>query len=339
MRGGERSLRFANVRGSVNRAPRPSTGCMGFLSELRYPTKWYSKLIMAALAVAFFSLLTTATVSGFLLYRIVSPVQSRGEINTKDFPGHPGDVTFDVPGMGRREGWFFPGLRSAPTIILCHGYQSNRGELLTLVTALQDNQYNVFVFDFDAHSASHGLTTFGFRETQELRAAIATVAQRDDVDRERLGLWGANLGGYTAIAVAAGDPRVRALAVDSVYDRPVEMLRLQFERSGLSPIPLMRGSVELGFQWLNSSYRHEPPLSARLPRLAGVPKLYIMGSDEPQLAQSTSELFRGSPEPREQVLLAHGNYVGMRDDEKRIYENRIASFFLLNLPPSGRPRR
>src|SRR5207302_9975402 len=54
---------------------------------------------------------------------------------------------------------------------------------------------------------------------------------------------------------------------------------------------------------------------------------------------STSELFRGSPEPREQVLLAHGNYVGMRDDEKRIYENRIASFFLLNLPPSGRPRR
>src|SRR5437879_1628908 len=135
MRGGERSLRFANVRGSVNRAPRPSTGCMGFLSELRYPTKWYSKLIMAALAVAFFSLLTTATVSGFLLYRIVSPIQSRGEINTKDFPGHPGDVTFDVPGMGRREGWFFPGLRSAPTIILCHGYQSNRGELLTLVTA------------------------------------------------------------------------------------------------------------------------------------------------------------------------------------------------------------
>jgi len=76
-----------------------------------------------------------------------------------------------------------------------------------------------------------------------------------------------------------------------------------------------------------------------VPRLAGVPKLYIMGSDEPQLAQSTSELFRGSPEPREQVLLAHGNYVGMRDDEKRIYENRIASFFLLNLPPSGRPRR
>src|SRR3989475_10076719 len=118
MRGGERSLRFANVLGSANRAPRPSTGCMGFLSELRYPTKWYSKLIMAALAVAFFSLLTTATVSGFLLYRIVSPVQSRGGLNTKDFPGHPCDATFDVPGMVRREGWLFPGFGPPPTTIL-----------------------------------------------------------------------------------------------------------------------------------------------------------------------------------------------------------------------------
>jgi len=305
---------------------------MGFISELRYPTKWYSKLITAALALAFFSLLATATISSFLLSRIVAPVQSHAEINTKDFPGHPDDVAFEVPGIGRREGWFFPGLRLAPTIILCHGYQSNRGELLTLVTALQDNQYNVFVFDFDAHGASRGFTTFGFRETLELRAAIAAVVQRDDVDRERLGLWGANLGGYTAIAVAAGDPRVRALAVDSVYDQPVEMLRLQFQRSGLSPLPLMQRSVELGFRWLNSYYRHEPVLSARLPRLAGVPKLYIMASDEPQLAQSSRELFLRSPEPREQVILAHGNYADMQDDEKRIYENRIVSFFLLNLP-------
>lgn len=307
---------------------------MALISELRYPTKWYAKLITAALALLVFVLLAATAVSGFLVYRIVSPAQSRAEINTKDFPGRPDAVWFTVPGLGTREGWFFPGLRTAPTVILCHGYQSNRGELLTLVTALQDHQYNVFLFDFASHGASPGRSTLGYRETQELLAAIAAVARRDDIDPRRFGLWGTNIGGYAAIAAATADSRVRAFAVDSVYDRPIEMLRLQVERSGLGTLPLVGRFAEAGFGWLNRSYRHEPPLSLRLGRLAGVAKLYISANDDPELAQSTRELFLHSPGPREQAILAKGNYAGMLDDEKHLYEDRIVNFFILNLPPT-----
>src|SRR6185437_4112097 len=45
-----------------------------------------------------------------------------------------------------------------------------------------------------------------------------------------------------------------------------------------------------------------------------------------------------SPEPHELVNLPHGNYTGMLDDEKHNYENRIVTFFLTNLPPSGQKR-
>ena len=312
---------------------------MSLLSEFRNPTRWYSQLIAAILALAFFALLATGTISGFLVYRILSPAHSRAEINLENFPGHPGVLTFNVPGVGSREGWFFPGLRSAPTILLCHGYQSNRGELLTLVTALQDHQYNVFLFDFASHGSSSGLTTLGFRETRELHAAIEAVARRDDVDRSRFGLWGTNLGGYAVIAAAAADPRVRAFVADSVHNQPADMVRLQVERSGLGALPFMERSAQLAFEWLNYSYRHEPPLSERLSRLSGVAKLYIQAADDPVLAESTQELFVRSAEPREQVILPKGNYVGMLDEEKRRYENRIVSFFLLNLPPSGGARR
>ncbi len=312
---------------------------MGLISELRYPTKWYAKLLAIILALSFFALLASATISGFLLYRIVSPPRSRPEIITKDFPGHPEDFSFTVPGIGRREGWFFPGLRGAPTIILCHGYRSSRGELLTLVTALQENQFNVLVFDFAAHGSSPGFTTFGFRETKELRAALAALVQRDDVDRERFGLWGANLGGYAAVVAASADSRVRVIAVDSVYERPAEMVGLEVSRSGLAALPLIGGWAEVGFQWMNRPYRHEPPLSQRLSGLAAVSKLFILTSDEPELAQSTRELFLRAPEPREQVLLPRGNYAAMIDEDKRSYENRIASFFLLHLAPVGRPHR
>ena len=55
--------------------------------------------------------------------------------------------------------------------------------------------------------------------------------------------------------------------------------------------------------------------------------------DDRLLATSTTEIFRASPPPHELVVLPKGNYAGMLDDEKRNYENRIVSFFLVNLPP------
>src|SRR4249920_725717 len=145
---------------------------MSIFYELRYPTKWYTKLFMALLALVFFAVLATMAIAGFLVYRIVKPQRTSSEINMASFPGRPETVTFEVAGLGTREGWFFPGLRGAPTIVLCHGYESSRGELLTLVSALQDHQYNVFVFDFAAHGSNDGLTTFGYREADEVRAAI-----------------------------------------------------------------------------------------------------------------------------------------------------------------------
>ena len=151
---------------------------MSILFELRYPTKWYTKLFTAIVALIFFAGLATLAIAGFLVYRIVKPTRTSTEINMNTFPGRPDSVQFDVPGpAGHREGWFFPGFRGAPTIILCHGYESSKGELLTLVSALQDHQYNVFVFDFAGHGANAGTTSFGYRETAELKAAMDSIAQ------------------------------------------------------------------------------------------------------------------------------------------------------------------
>ncbi len=312
---------------------------MSVLSEFRYPTKWYAKLVAAALALVFFGLLANGTIAGFLLYRILSPARSQAESISGDFPGHPEAITFNVPEVGARKGWFFPGLKSAPTIVLCHGYQSNRSELLTLVSALQDHQFNVFMFDFSAHGSSEGFSTMGFREAEELRAALATIRRRTDVDTSRFGIWGTNLGAYAAIVVALGDDGVKALALDSPYNRPEDMVRLQVRRSGLGALPLMQGTAVFGFHWLNYRHRHEPPLAARLPKLTGAPKLFLEAADDPDFEQSTRELFQASAEPRELVELAHGNYAGMLDEEKRVYENRIVSFFLLNIPPVSQRRR
>jgi pimeloyl-ACP methyl ester carboxylesterase len=234
-----------------------------------------------------------------------------------------------------RDGWFFPGLKTAPTIVLCPAYQSSRAELLTLASALQDHQYNVFLFDFSAQGSSDGKSTLGYREVAELRSVIDAIAQRGDVDASRFGVWGMNLGGYAALSEATSDPRVRAVAVESVYDQPEQMVGVLVDRAGVGHAPLVTGLAQWGFHWLNYDYRNVPSLKNRLGHLAGIPQLYMESSEDPLLALNTSEIFRVSPQPHELVNLAHGNFAAMMDEEKRDYENRIVSFFLANLPPVG----
>jgi alpha/beta superfamily hydrolase len=309
---------------------------MGFISEFRYPTTWYAKLGIAVLALAFFALLAAAAISGYLVYRMVLPARSHSEINLQNFPGHPQKLDFDVKGEGPREGWFFPGLKSAPAVILCPPYEASRGELLTLATALQEQQYNVFAFDFSAHGTAGGRSTLGFLEVAELRAAVDAVANRGDVDVNRFGLWGVNMGAYVALVEASSDHRIRAIAADSPYDHPKDMVALLVSRSGLGSVPMITKTAQAIFQWLNPQFRNVPPLRTRISTLAGVAQLYLTTLEEPALADSTRNLFQLSPPPHELVILQHGNYAGMLDDEKRDYENRIVSFFLVNLPAVSR---
>src|SRR6266446_3184513 len=308
---------------------------MSIVDELHYPSRWYTKLLIVILAFVFFALLATVVISGVLTYWIVKPQRTSSEINMASFPGRPDEVDFTVPGSGSREGWFFPGFRGAPTIILCHGYESSRGELLTLESALQDHQYNVFVFDFAAHGANPGITTFGYREADEVRAAIDVLAVRNDVDAARFGLWGYNLGAYAALREAENDKRIRALVLDSVYDQPKQMLKVGVERNGLGGFPFMVRAAEFSFGYLNYAQRDDPPVSMRMLALTGVPTLYIQALDDPELAETTRQMFLKAPEPREQAIIPHGNFASLNDEDKRTYENRVVSFFLVRLPPVG----
>ena len=308
---------------------------MAVLSELRYPTTRPAKVLSALLAIILFGFVSVATVSGFLLYQILKPSHSTSSYDLNVMMGHPIPFSFSIPGEPDREGWFFPGLRGAPTIVVCHGYLSQRADVLTLVSALQDHQFNVFVFDFLGHGTSPGITTLGYRETVELEAAIQALSKRDDVDPKRFGLWGVNLGGYVALEVAATDPRIAALVVDNAWDDPRDMVQIEVQRSGLTAIPYVSRFCDWGFRLMNYSYRSQQPISLHLAKTQGVPKMFIQADDRPQLAEETLQLFTRAPEPK-QLVRDRLSYSEMTDDDRHTYEDRIVSFFLQGLPPVSR---
>lgn len=307
---------------------------MAVLSELRYPISRLAKLLSAVLALLLFGFVTVASVSGYLLYQILHPPRNTATFDLNVMMGHPSTFSFDVPGSSAREGWLFPGLRGAPTIVVSHGYASQRSEVLTLVTALQDHQFNVFLFDFTGHGTSPGTTTLGYHETAELRSAVQALSTRDDVDPQHFGLWGVDLGGYATLEVAATDPRVAAFAVDDAYDDPRSLVKMEVQKSGLTALPFVLRLSDFGFRMANYPFRNEPPVSTRLARTRGVPKLFVQSDDRPALSNETLELFVKAPDPKT-TLRERQSYRDMSDDDRKTYENQIVTFFLQSMPPTA----
>lgn len=309
---------------------------MSFAASLSRLVARVTRIAAMFLALALFIVLAVATISGYLLYQIISPPRSPANVDVTLLMGHPTTYNFDIPGQGSREGWFFPGLLHAPTIILCHGYGSQRADILTLVTALQEHQFNVFLFDFAAHGSVPGKTALGYGETGQLLAAIHGLEQREDIDRTRFGVWGTDLGAYAALSAAGQEPHIVSIAVDSVYDQPSDFLTVELGHTGLGGLPLVKTFCQFGFQILNYKYRMVPPARASLSRLQGIPKLFIESTDREALDVDTLHMFQIAPPPKDQ-LVDSMTYSEMSDEGRRAYEDHIVDFFLKNLPPSGQP--
>jgi pimeloyl-ACP methyl ester carboxylesterase len=124
-------------------------------------------------------------------------------------------------------GWYIPAADgsgpTAPTVVLVHGFNNSKANILAYGEGLHDH-FNLVAFDMRNRGRSTGTqTTAGVLEQKDLRAII------DWVEREKhpvhLGVLGNSLGAATAMAEARDDPRVEALALDSMHTR----LRYQIE--------------------------------------------------------------------------------------------------------------
>jgi len=304
---------------------------MGVLSDLRDPTSRLAKILSGLLGLLLFGLIFISAISGVLIYQILRPTRTSTTFDLSVMMGHPTTFSFTANGLAR-DGWFFPGLRAAPAVVVCHGYHSQRADVLTLVSALQDHGFNVFTFDFSGHGSSAGVTTLGYRETDELRSAIEALGKRDDVDHRHFGLWGADMGGYAVMEVAESDQRMAAFVVDDAYADPRDMVQVQVNHSGLATLPFVSRFSDLEFRALNYSFRNRPAVPGRLWKTAGIPKLFLQSEDRPELAEYTRRMYMAAPDPK-QIVSDRLSYFDMSDDDRRNYESLVANFFLKNIPP------
>lgn len=292
-----------------------------------------SKVVWSILVVVIVLVVVPGGVSGLLTYRIVT---ARNDVETvtplSSFQTSYVNLNF-VDRRGREhEGWLLVGYRGGPTIILCHGHGSNRSDLLAMGNLLQQNHFNVYLFNFHTAKARAKFSDLGSTQAEDLLDALSEVVKQKGVNPRRVGIFGVNTGAYAALVVAQQSPLVKALVVDTVFDHPSQMFESHVDM-------LLGGESHRAFRAMPDGLFHlltlrrpKLPIRENMGKLEGMPKLFIEGRDAPLLAQQTVALYDLSPQPKRLLVMDH-SYTSLASGAvKKEYEDQVLNFFFQNLP-------
>src|SRR6516165_7947428 len=101
-----------------------------------------------------------------------------------------------------------------PAIVLGHGFGIRKESLVVEAEHLTAAGFATIAIDYRTFGESGGEprgSLFPLNEVEDFRNAITYLQRRDDVDPNRIGIWGASFGGGVVIMTAALDRRVRAV--------------------------------------------------------------------------------------------------------------------------------
>lgn len=128
-------------------------------------------------------------------------------------------------------GWFLPAKGSAlGTVLQLHGNAENISTHFASLAWMPARGFNVFIFDYRGYGASEGDATLAGAQI-DIDAALDALLARNDVDKDRIVMYGQSLGGALAAYYVAHSPRrdrLRALVLESTFSDYVEIAREKF---------------------------------------------------------------------------------------------------------------
>lgn len=239
------------------------------------------------------------------------------------------DVTFVTSDGLELRGWFLPSRQGRAAVILGHGFTRSRQEMLDVAAMLHRNCYNVLLFDWRAHGESEGKrTTFGYKEVQDVAAALDFVSSRAEVDPDRIGVLGRSLGGAIAIRAAADLAQLKAVVSDSPFPSLEDTIEVGVSRRGpLGAWPLRLIAVFLGTRTMGVDPDLVRPIDD-IGEISPRPVLIMQGGRDELVPPDTGErLYAAAAEPKFLWYAPDAAHVKLASRYPAEYEARVLSFF------------
>lgn len=215
-------------------------------------------------------------------------------------------------------------------LIFLHGFGSSKTDLLDVAGSLyRAGRFSMILLDFRGHGDSGpGEVSFGFRETQEVKAAIDFAASDPGLKDLPVGCWGLSMGGAIAMLSASRFPEIRAVVADSAYaDMGKAIARAQWLTYHIPRAPLGQ-LVIWAVQWkLRSKPGVLDPVKV-VGRIAPRPIFFIHGGNDATIPSSEGlALYHAAGEPKTWWLVPEAEHATCYYERTEEYVRKVTEFF------------
>ncbi|HKC34693.1 MAG TPA: alpha/beta hydrolase [Chitinophagaceae bacterium] len=206
------------------------------------------------------------------------------------YPTIPYDTVQLTTASGKKlEAWYMKADSAKGTVILFHGLNSNKGNVLGEAFEFNSFGYNTMLVDMRAHGNSEGIVnTLGYKESEEVKLAYDHILKKGE---QNIVLWGMSLGAVIITkAIWQYDLKPQKIILEMPFDRLQEHIRARARISGFPGEPFgffvtFWTGIEQGY-W---GYGHN---TSRYVKKINCPVLLQWGSsDEYVLKKETEKIF------------------------------------------------
>ena len=206
------------------------------------------------------------------------------------YPTVPYDTIQLTTTSGKKlETWYMKADSAKGTVILFHGLNSNKGNVLGEAFEFNSFGYNTLLVDMRAHGNSEGiLNTLGYKESEEVKLAYDHILKKGE---KNIVFWGMSLGAVIITkAIWQYDLKPQKIILEMPFDRLQDHIRARARISGFPGEPFgffvtFWTGVEQGY-W---GYAHE---TSRYVKKITCPVLLQWGNkDEYVLKKETERIF------------------------------------------------
>ncbi len=197
------------------------------------------RLIKSFLPIALVIVLAAGGALSFIVYCVSRPTRRPYVVTPESFSRISGralkvtDETWTNLDGRRARGWLLKGAEGAPAVVLLHRYGGDRSWLFNLGVKINDaTNFTILWPDLRGHGETPliGWTSLGGREGDDLLGALKYLRELKSENQKTLvgesfGVYGVELGAYSALKAARADSQIKVLVLDSATSSSTELLR------------------------------------------------------------------------------------------------------------------
>jgi uncharacterized protein len=226
------------------------------------------------------------------------------------------DVSFTTDDGLDLHGWYVPSKNRA-AVIAFPGRKGPQRQTRMLVR----HGYGVLLFDRRGEGDSEGdPNAVGWNGDRDIKAAIAFLHERPDVDPDRIGGIGLSVGGELMLETASETDTLKAVISDGAGIRSVREASLEW-----SAVPIWAGITAATAVFSDDA--PPPSLNDVVDRIAPRPVFFIYSAHGQGGENLSQDFYESAGEPKAVWEVPVGGHVGGAEALPRQYERRMVGFF------------